>query len=89
MAEAICAALLDRLATGTQASSKTKVGVPDSTVDGQAGCAVPPSSCQLPVRNVPGWRAFGFPPRIWAAPKLIPEVGAGAEEANEDGIPPW
>ena len=51
---AICAALLGMLATGTRASSETKRGVPDSTVDGQVGCAVPPSSCQLPVQNVPG-----------------------------------
>ena len=50
---AVCAALLDRLAPGTRAYSGTKRGVPDSVVDG----AVPPSSCQLPVRNVRGWRA--------------------------------
>ena len=87
--EAICAALLDRIATGTRAPSETKRGVPDSAVDGQAGCAVPPSRCQLPVRNVPGWRAFGFPPQLSAAPKHIPGEGVGAEEAGKGGIPPW
>ena len=36
----------------TRASSETKRGAPDSAVDG----AVPPSSCRLALRNVPGWR---------------------------------
>ena len=89
MTEAICAAFLNRLATGARASSETKGGVPDSAVDGQAGCDVPPSSYQLPERNVPGWRAFGFRPQLWAAPKRIPGAGAGAQEAGEGGIPPW
>ena len=50
MAKEICAALLDRLATGTRASSDTKRDVLDSVVDG----AVPLLSCRLPVRDVPG-----------------------------------
>ena len=53
------------------------------------GVGVPTSSCQLPVRNVPGWRALGFLPGLWAAPKRDPGAGAGAEEAGEGGIPPW
>ena len=89
LTEAICAALLNRLATGTPASSETKRGVPNSAVDGQAGCAVPPSSYQLPVRNVPGWRAFSFSLVLWAVSMRIPRAGAGAEEAGEGGIPPW
>ena len=46
----------------TRASGKTKGGAPDIAVGGRAGCVVPPSRCQLPVRKVPGWRALGFPP---------------------------
>ena len=84
MTEAIFALLLDRLATDTRAHSETKRRVPDSAVDG----AVPPSSCQLPVRNGPGWRALAFPPGLWAPPKRMPGAGAGAEEAGEGGIPP-
>ena len=53
LTKAVCVALLDRLATGTRASPEIKRGVPDSVVDS----VVPPSSCRLPVRNVPGWRA--------------------------------
>ena len=36
--EAICAALLDRLATGTRASCETNGGGPDGTVGGRVGC---------------------------------------------------
>ena len=55
---------------------------------GRAGCAVPPSRCQLPVRTVPGWRALGFQPELWIAPNLFTGVVAGAEEAGKDGTPP-
>ena len=52
LTEEIGAALQDGLATGTREPSKTKRGVASSVVDGQAGCAVQPSKCPLPVRNV-------------------------------------
>ena len=68
----------------TRASSEIKRGAPDGVVDG----AVPPSSCRLPLRNVPGWRARVFPLGLWAAPKHIRGAGAGAEEAGKGGIPP-
>ena len=77
------------LAIGTRASYEKNGGTPDSAGGGRAGCAVPPSSCHLPVRKVPGWRAFGFPLGLWAAPRRIPGAGAGAEEAGEGGTPPW
>ena len=32
------------------------------------GGAVPPSACQLPVRKVARWRAFGLPPGLCEAP---------------------
>ena len=64
---------------------ETQRGVPDSAVAG----AVLLSSCQLPARNIPGWRAFGFSPGLWAAPTRISGSGAGAEEASEGGISPW
>ena len=82
------AALFHRRATGTRACCEIKGGVPDSAVGGRAGCAVPPSRCQLPVRKVPGWRALGFPPGLWVAPKRFPGVVAGVEEAGEGGTPP-
>ena len=43
----------------------------------------------LPVRNVPGWRAFRFPPGLWAAPRRVPGAAAGAEEAGDGGTSPW
>ena len=89
LTEAICAALLDRLATGTRVSCKPNGGAPDSAVGGWAGCAVPPSSCHLPVRKVPGWRAFGFPLGLWVAARRIPRAGAEPEEAVEGGTPQW
>ena len=63
------AALLGRLATCTRVSCETNGGAPDSAVGGQAGCVVPPSSCHLPVRKVPGWHAFGFPIGVVGIPK--------------------
>ena len=87
--EAICAALLDRLATATRASCETNGGAPDSAVGGRVGCAAPPPNCHLPVRKVPGWRVFGFPLGLWAAPSRIPGAAAGAEEAGEGRTPPW
>ena len=77
--------LLDRLATEHEHLLKPKEVPPDSVVDG----AVPPSSCRLPLRNVPGWRARVFSPGLWAAPKRIQGAGAGAEEAGKRWIPPW
>ena len=68
---------------------RTNEGAPDSAVSGRVGCAVPPSSCHVPVRKVPGWRALGFPIGLWAAPRRIPGAEAGAEEAGEGGTPPW
>ena len=47
---------------GTRASCEFYVFCPSSAGGGRTGGAVPPSACQLPVRKVPGWRAFGFPP---------------------------
>ena len=85
MTEAICAALLDRLETEHEHIPKPKEVPPDSVVD----CAVPPSSCRLPLRNVPGWRANLFWPGLWAAPKRIRGAEAGAEETGERRIPPW
>ena len=38
----------------------------------------------MPVRNAPGWRALGFPPRLWAAPKRIPGAGAGGGGRGRD-----
>ena len=52
--EAICAALLDRLAAGAQASRETNGGVPYSIAGGRVACDIPPSSCQFPVQKVPG-----------------------------------
>ena len=60
----------------------------DSAAGGRVGCAAPPSKCHLPVRKVPGWRAFGFPPALWAAPRRMPGAAAEAEEAGEGGTPP-
>ena len=87
--EVIGAALLDRLATGTRESCGPNGDAPDSAVGGRAGCAVPPSSCQEPVRKVPGCRTFGFPLGLWAARRRIPGAVAGAEEAGEGGTPTW
>ena len=64
---------------------ETQRGVPDSAVAG----AVLLLSCQLPARNMPGWRAFGFPLGLWASPTRIPGSGAEAEEASEGRISPW
>ena len=74
-----CIAVMDRLAAGKRASCETKEVPPDNAAGGRVGVAAPPSSCHLPVRKVPGWRAFGFLPASWAAPKRMP----GAEEAGE------
>ena len=82
---AFCIALMDRLVAGKRASCETKEGPPDNAAGGRVGVAAPPSNCHLPVRKVPGWRAFGFPPASWAAPRRMP----GAEEAGEGGTPPW
>ena len=87
--EANIAALLDGLATGIRASCETNGGAPDSAGGERAGCAVPPSSCHLPVRKVPGWRAFGFPLGLWVAARRIPRAGAEPEEAVEGGTPQW
>ena len=58
---------------------------PDHAAGGRVGCAAPQSNHQLPVRKVPGWRAFGFPPALWAAPRRMP----GAEETGEGEASPW
>ena len=87
--QAFCAAFLDRLATGTRASYETNGGSPDIAVGRRVECTAPPSNCHLRVRNVPGWRAFGFPLGWWAAPRRIPGVAAETEEAGEGGTPPW
>ena len=87
--EAICAAILDRLATATRASCEQNGGAPDSAAGGRVGCAVQPSSCKLPVRKVPGWRAFGVPLGLWAAPMRTPGAAVGGEEGGEGGTPPW
>ena len=73
---------MDRLVAGKRASCESKEGAPDNGAGGWVGVAAQPSNCHLPV---PGWRAFGFPPASWAAPKRMP----GAEEAGEGGTPPW
>ena len=53
--EAICAALLDRLAAGgARAPREKNGGIPHSANGGRVTCYVPPSSCQFPVRKVPG-----------------------------------
>ena len=80
LTEAICAALLGRLATGTRASCETNGGAPDRAGGGRAGCVVPPSSCHFPVRKELGWRAFGFALGLWATPRRFARVGAGAED---------
>ena len=61
-----------------------KLKVPPSMLPAGV-CAAPPSNRNLPVGKVPGWRAFGFPPALWAAPRRMP----GAEEADGSGTPPW
>ena len=83
-----CAALLDRLATGTRESCETNGGVPASAVGGRVGGAVPPSSCQFPVRKVPGSRAFEFLLRLWPAASRIPRTAGGTGEAGEGWTPP-
>ena len=87
--EAICAALLERLATGARTSCETNGGFLDSAVGGRVECAVPPSSCHWPVRKVPGWRAFGFPLGVWAASRRIPGEAEKGEEAGDGGTSPW
>lgn len=61
----------------TRVSSETIRGVLDRAVDGQAACAVPPSSCQDLVRNVLGWSAFGFPPGCEGLQSAFHEQGRG------------
>ena len=87
--EAICAALLDRLATGARVSCETYGGVSDSAVDGRVGSTAPPSSCQFPVRKVLDWCAFKVPLGLWQAPGRIPGAAAGSEATGEGGTPPW
>ena len=77
MTEVTCAAVLDRLTIDTRVSSETIIGVLDRAVDGQAACAVPPSSCQVLVRNVLGWSAFGFPPGYGGLQSAFHEQGRG------------
>ena len=52
------------LSTGpeTRASCEINVFSPGIAGSGRAGSSVPPSVYQLPVRKVPGWGAFRFPP---------------------------
>ena len=88
LTERVCASPRERRATGTRASCVTKGGVPGSAVGGRAGCAVPPSCCQLAVRKVRGWRALGSPLGLWVAPKRFPRADAEAEEAGEGGTAP-
>ena len=52
--EAICAALLDRLAAGARASREANGGVPYIAAGGWVARDVPPLSCHFPVRKVPG-----------------------------------
>ena len=87
--EAFSAALLDRLAAGSRASRATNGGVPYRAAGGRVACDLPPSSCQFPVRKVPGSRTFGFPLGVWPASKRIPGATAGVEEAGEGETPPW
>ena len=41
------------------------------------------------MREVPGWRALGFPPGLWVALKRFSGIVAGPEEAGEGGICWW
>ena len=45
-------------------SCEIDVFSPGSADGGRAGRAVPPSACQVPVRKVPGRRAFRFSPGL-------------------------
>ena len=73
--------LLDSIATGARVSSETTRGAPDNAVDGQARCAAPPSSCQFPVRNVPGWRVRTLTP-VMAGSKAHSRSGSGGRRGG-------
>ena len=77
----------EKRAISIVARVETKGSVLDSAFGVRVGCAVPPSRCQLPELKIPGWRALGFPPRLWAAPMHLPGAVMGAEEAGVGGIP--
>ena len=91
LTETTFAALLDRIATGTRASAEKEKVVSDIAVDGQAVCDILPSTCQLSVRNVPEWRAFGFCPGHGRLQRAFQEQGRwqkrGPRARYHDGDP--
>ena len=48
----------------SRASCEINVFSPGNAGGGRVGGAVTPSACQVPVRKVPGWRAFEFSPGL-------------------------